>query len=469
MNTLTDSPTYLSTYGMTEEEFDAVMAEMHAAKQAEPEERAARTAQENKVCAKTPYGRVLLLLRAAQKASASAKAKVANKMSFRDYMEANDSDDFAAGHYNRSLDCMRRAYREKNRCLSEATNLCLQHSCLAFGWGKDEAGGWVVYFDLPGGQASFHSPERGDGPDYPFEWDGLANITAARIEEAIACHVSNGFVPPVSAAAVCALDQAAAAAERRRAEEALDAHFRRLEEKRRRVQQLIAARMAGLVWRCEHFTLAYCARSTVATPLVLVKNTQRPHARSLADWKQMQAEQRLAIKTARRVKKLQALGFVFQIYWGSEGKPVNPYEFTLGGRWFEVSAASTNKYGHRVAASIRRRDCNSHLVTRSASRSQGYNAAWTGFRQFLALAREIRRDVDLWKHEEARDADNSRSQAALKVLLTARPLQTNADTRREAAHYGIPGRSKLSIAELDALLKPLRATEFGYTVFNPCI
>jgi hypothetical protein len=30
---------------------------------------------------------------------------------------------------------------------------------------------WVIYIDLPQGQVSFHSPERGEGPDYPGEWD----------------------------------------------------------------------------------------------------------------------------------------------------------------------------------------------------------------------------------------------------------------------------------------------------------
>ncbi len=47
---------------------------------------------------------------------------------------------------------------------------------IRFGWKEDrsqEWNPWVLYVDLPQGQVSFHSPDRGDGPDYPGEWDGL--------------------------------------------------------------------------------------------------------------------------------------------------------------------------------------------------------------------------------------------------------------------------------------------------------
>lgn len=46
---------------------------------------------------------------------------------------------------------------------------------IRFGWKRDEAAQygpeWVLYVDLPQGQVSFHSPARGDGPDYPGDWD----------------------------------------------------------------------------------------------------------------------------------------------------------------------------------------------------------------------------------------------------------------------------------------------------------
>ena len=47
---------------------------------------------------------------------------------------------------------------------------------IRWGWKQDaETIGypWVLYVDLPTGQASFHSSRRGPGQDYDGEWDGL--------------------------------------------------------------------------------------------------------------------------------------------------------------------------------------------------------------------------------------------------------------------------------------------------------
>jgi hypothetical protein len=49
---------------------------------------------------------------------------------------------------------------------------------------------WVVYFDLPTGQVSFHSVTRGMGPDYSAPWDGSRNASALRIESAISAVVA---------------------------------------------------------------------------------------------------------------------------------------------------------------------------------------------------------------------------------------------------------------------------------------
>lgn len=69
------------------------------------------------------------------------------------------------------------AYGTKALAMS---NLCelLPACAIPFGWKQDpecvfgEKASWVLYIDLPQGQASFHSPERLSAHDYPGEWDG---------------------------------------------------------------------------------------------------------------------------------------------------------------------------------------------------------------------------------------------------------------------------------------------------------
>lgn len=39
----------------------------------------------------------------------------------------------------------------------------------------------VLYIELPTGQVSFHSATRGEGPDYPGEWDGMLGAAPGRI------------------------------------------------------------------------------------------------------------------------------------------------------------------------------------------------------------------------------------------------------------------------------------------------
>jgi hypothetical protein len=69
------------------------------------------------------------------------------------------------------------AYARKGESLKALTEALAEHGAalgIAFGWGRDEGSfnPWVLYCDLPGGQCSFHSPERYAGPDYPTGWDG---------------------------------------------------------------------------------------------------------------------------------------------------------------------------------------------------------------------------------------------------------------------------------------------------------
>lgn len=58
---------------------------------------------------------------------------------------------------------------------------------IRFGWKEDpetlfgERASWVLYVDLPTGQVSFHAPVRGDGPDYPGEWDQQRGMSVQRV------------------------------------------------------------------------------------------------------------------------------------------------------------------------------------------------------------------------------------------------------------------------------------------------
>lgn len=57
---------------------------------------------------------------------------------------------------------------------------------LGIGWGwaedpKQSFHRWVLYVDIPTGQVSFHTAERGCGPDYPKAWDGVRGAAAGRI------------------------------------------------------------------------------------------------------------------------------------------------------------------------------------------------------------------------------------------------------------------------------------------------
>lgn len=55
---------------------------------------------------------------------------------------------------------------------------------IEWGWGHDESQPhhkWVLYVDTPRGQVSFHTAQRGAGPDYPKQWDGVRDAGAQRI------------------------------------------------------------------------------------------------------------------------------------------------------------------------------------------------------------------------------------------------------------------------------------------------
>src|ERR1051326_6304313 len=83
----------------------------------------------------------------------------------------------------------RMAYDRKSWSIENLCRVLAAHSealGIRYGWKADPAcvfdqdPSWVLYVDLPQGQVSFHSPNRGEGPDYAADWDGK-RLSAERI------------------------------------------------------------------------------------------------------------------------------------------------------------------------------------------------------------------------------------------------------------------------------------------------
>lgn len=80
------------------------------------------------------------------------------------------------------------AYEKKNWSIQNLCAALKEHSAalgMEWGWKEDpdrEFHNWVLYVDLPTGQVSFHAATRGEGPDYPRDWDGC-KASAERIVE----------------------------------------------------------------------------------------------------------------------------------------------------------------------------------------------------------------------------------------------------------------------------------------------
>lgn len=77
------------------------------------------------------------------------------------------------------------AYAKKQWSMDNACKALLEHGAgMRWGWGLDLAQlvhKHVLYVDTPSGQVSFHSEFRGEGPDYPGEWDGVAGMSPDRV------------------------------------------------------------------------------------------------------------------------------------------------------------------------------------------------------------------------------------------------------------------------------------------------
>ncbi len=79
------------------------------------------------------------------------------------------------------------AYAKKQWSMDNLARTLGEHAQalgILWGWGEDakqEFHRWVLYVDIPTGQVSFHTAERGTGPDYAGKWDGLPGQGPGRI------------------------------------------------------------------------------------------------------------------------------------------------------------------------------------------------------------------------------------------------------------------------------------------------
>jgi hypothetical protein len=78
-------------------------------------------------------------------------------------------------------------YDRKQWAMSNLATALVAHGeslGLRWGWGVDveqPKHNVVLYIDLPTGQVSFHTEQRGEGPDYPGHWDGMRDTATGRI------------------------------------------------------------------------------------------------------------------------------------------------------------------------------------------------------------------------------------------------------------------------------------------------
>lgn len=100
---------------------------------------------------------------------------------FRAHKTSGRAKKYRGGGY-RGMAYDRKDWSIRNLCRVLAE--CGAAHGIRYGWKVDhsrEAHQWVIYVDLPTGQVSFHQAARGEGPDYPGEWDGVKMMGPTRI------------------------------------------------------------------------------------------------------------------------------------------------------------------------------------------------------------------------------------------------------------------------------------------------
>jgi hypothetical protein len=158
--------------------------------------KAAQTRRTKRQLNATILGQLALTLYEAQQASDRAKARAASGLHFDDY---DDRSRYSAANYRRSRRAIDSDYWQKGLAIDKACELAPQAG-VVFGWREDrtcKVAPWVVYFELPSGQVSFHSSQRGAGPDYAGAWDGTC-ATRTRIRALIDQLTQRETVPAMS-------------------------------------------------------------------------------------------------------------------------------------------------------------------------------------------------------------------------------------------------------------------------------
>lgn len=150
-------------------------------------QKAAKTRKLNQAAKSDPYAVLLRAVRKAQSHSEQAKSRPSNARTFGDYRGSNRSK-HAYHAYRGSRDARQRDYSEKASALDEAA-VAAQECGVNAGWqpnsDKDSPVPYIVYFDLPTGQVSFHTTSDCGLPRYDGEWDQETEVAQARIEAAI--------------------------------------------------------------------------------------------------------------------------------------------------------------------------------------------------------------------------------------------------------------------------------------------
>ena len=175
-----------------------------------------------------PYGDLVLALEVAQRESDRAKTCAADGMHISDWYERGGT----SSTYRASRAARSRHYERKEKALRDAVSALQALPEIRWGWqiaepapepeGTDDEDDecwacdgsgihlwsgnecWkcdgtglytrpviapppmaILYIDLPTGQVSFHSPNRGEGPEYEGGWDGMVGASTTRIADAV--------------------------------------------------------------------------------------------------------------------------------------------------------------------------------------------------------------------------------------------------------------------------------------------
>jgi len=139
------------------------------------------------------YGHFLLEVYDAQVASDRAKSRAANGILFCEY-QCRYYSDYASTNYRRSRRARDYEYLHKALRLKWAVQLAAEIKLPCGHHETDEYIPFILYFDLPTGQISFHTDEDCGTAKYDGEWDQSA-ASRERIRKALWQYLKHGTPP----------------------------------------------------------------------------------------------------------------------------------------------------------------------------------------------------------------------------------------------------------------------------------